>query len=161
MKIILLIATLLVSQISLAQQGSLFPELEIAENVQRLMEVGCESIGNGDCQKDSFDVSSFDSEKEVERLNEEYNDGSSSYGWDIWELQGKDILYNGDWKYYVDDTHEFRDALEYFLTRELFEAVFVVNPDDTCEESEYCSILHLYIYLSTGDFLYFDFDHTT
>jgi hypothetical protein len=155
MRLIVAISFLAISLSSFAQQLDLFPNATHELKLKELMDAGCENTHNGDCDLKRFDPKTFDYKKILDKIARSYRDSDRSYQYEL-ELKWKYILGN----VYVKEARVDK-ALKYFLDQKLVLALIGAAPDESCDESEYCSLYDLYIYLKTGDLVIFNFDFTT
>ena len=138
------------------QQLSLFPEQEVEQRVEYMLEQICEKTHNGGCGTQDFNAKKFNYSKTLQKLIESYVDEDRFFQYDF-DLKWDYILEN----YYVVETG-LAEELKFFRKNRLIKAMFAFYPnEDQCTESEYCSIYHVYIYLKNGTMVYFDFDFTT
>ncbi|HVJ64868.1 MAG TPA: hypothetical protein VM901_06405 [Bdellovibrionota bacterium] len=133
------------------EQGTLFPELEIAEAYKTLVDTACGENARIECSESKYEVAKFDFDTEVKKLRKERAPDQLILKW----ADAADNL-----SFYVDDK-SFDEAFAKLRKAKQFKAVFGVVPPEDCTESESCSDGSLLIYTIDGRVLSFDYDYNT
>lgn len=136
------------------EQLTLFPDLEYKELLKKVEEA-CEDMGNGGCYNRTYDVAQFNYQATLKKLADQYYDAERDYQY-LAITDVKEILND----YYLKRVG-LTDILKELLRTNKVKALMQFIPDgEICNESEYCSISNIYVFLNDGQHIHMEFDFT-